>query len=372
MCIAPVFVSQEHGPSVEVGCRECWQCRKERVNDYVGRCIAEEKTSVQTVAVTLTYAGDGPHTQTLVYADVQLFLKRLRKNVGKVRYIVTGEYGSAKGRAHWHIILFLQERELLQSRCECKWKNYCHCDHVPTSILFNRRFIWSLWDHGISYIQRPDYGAFSYVLKYVLKDLNQEVRRTHLSMSKKPPLGFQYFMDLADTLVEQKITPTSPEYMFRDVFDRKGKRRRYLLRGRMRHMFIERWKARYVSHHKEQPPHTEFLVEMEDKWERERQDLIGVRKTDDFYKRPDPPKEQRVLVAQEVTITIWDNGNVDLNFANGDEWKCQNGLDAALVVNRTKWAQKRKRQLLEWIERSVPKKQDKRKPLGSRKNTNRL
>jgi len=36
-------------------CRKCWQCRDIRVDDLVGRCIAETNVSDQTLSVTLTY-----------------------------------------------------------------------------------------------------------------------------------------------------------------------------------------------------------------------------------------------------------------------------------------------------------------------------
>ena len=163
MCIAPVKLDD----GTEVGCRECWQCRKRRVNDYVGRCIAESKFSKKTYAVTLTYDGDqGVNAVTLIYKDVQNFLKRLRKK-HKCRYIVTGEYGSAKGRSHWHIILFFKD----------SWPE----------VTANKRVDWKYWTHGFSYFQEPDWKGFEYCLKYVLKDQTSRQSDSHLAMSKKPP-----------------------------------------------------------------------------------------------------------------------------------------------------------------------------------------
>ena len=79
-----------------MACRNCRQCRKNRVNDLVGRCIAEQTRSKQTYAITLTYKGDGPGTAYLRYEDVQKFVKRLRSEGYTVRYIVADEYGSVK------------------------------------------------------------------------------------------------------------------------------------------------------------------------------------------------------------------------------------------------------------------------------------
>ena len=45
--------------------------------------------------------------QTLLYPDVQKFLKRLRKAYrGKLRYFVAGEYGEKTARPHYHMILY--------------------------------------------------------------------------------------------------------------------------------------------------------------------------------------------------------------------------------------------------------------------------
>lgn len=49
--------------------------------------------------------------------DLQLFLKRLRKNVSKIssaplRYYAVGEYGPIHFRCHWHIILYFDDRKI--------------------------------------------------------------------------------------------------------------------------------------------------------------------------------------------------------------------------------------------------------------------
>lgn len=96
MCITPTTL-----PSGSVvPCRNCWQCRKDRVDDWIGRCIAESQFSTKVYSVTLTYREGTPNSATLVYSDVQKFLKLLRFDQYKVRYFCAGEYGTKKGRAH--------------------------------------------------------------------------------------------------------------------------------------------------------------------------------------------------------------------------------------------------------------------------------
>lgn len=226
MCLYPSTLNN----GLTVGCRICWQCHKERTDDLVGRCIAESHTSTQTLAVTLTYRGDIPNAAVLVYRDVQLLFKRLRADGIKLRYIVAGEYGSQNGRAHWHAVIFLQEGKL----------------DVP----FDRNLDWKYWPHGFSFFQKPGVAGIRYIMKYAVKDtIKGEVKKGHLAMSKKPPLGYQYLIDLALLHVEQGVTPRSPDYSFPEAFDRKGRRIKFKMRGRMLEMFLEAfsdaWKLKY-------------------------------------------------------------------------------------------------------------------------------
>lgn len=58
--------------------------------------------------LSLTYSDEFlPAGNTLVKRDLQLFMKRLRKERGDgVRFIACGEYGDTTLRPHYHIILF--------------------------------------------------------------------------------------------------------------------------------------------------------------------------------------------------------------------------------------------------------------------------
>jgi hypothetical protein len=203
------------------------------VNDLVGRCIAESRYSEKTYAVTLTYANDaGVNAVTLVYKDVQDFLKRLRKRYN-VRYIVAGEYGTAKGRAHWHIILFFK-------------------DDYP-EIKENVRVDWKYWHKGFSYFQQPDWKGFQYVLKYVLKDTDLDSADSHLAMSKKPPLGHEFFMDLAETHVEQAVIPRSFKYKVGGVRKDNGTEKVFMMQGKTRENFMAAFKMGWIEKYGKEP-----------------------------------------------------------------------------------------------------------------------
>ena len=314
MCIAPVKLDD----GTEVGCRECWQCRKRRVNDYVGRCIAESKFSKKTYAVTLTYDADqGVNAVTLIYKDVQDFLKRLRKK-HKCRYIVTGEYGSAKGRSHWHIILFFKD----------SWPE----------VTSNKRVDWKYWKHGFSYFQEPDWKGFEYCLKYVLKDQTSRQSDSHLAMSKKPPLGHEFFQQLAKQYVEQALVPQTYFYKFGDVRDYKNREKGFMMQGKTRENFMEtfvnEWEDKY-SHE----PLSELVTDYYD-------DITEIEYTDEeLYER---------LHYQPVKyVEPWIEGqgdgifkNIELVEATYDGipiayWDNKNKTGIHIVTENDEWHEKR-------------------------------
>ena len=246
---------------VEVACRECWQCRKRRVDDLVGRCIAESRFSKKTYAITLTYAqGAGVNAVTLVYKDVQDFLKRLRKKY-KCRYIVAGEYGSAKGRAHWHIVLFFKQN-CLKNKCEEKKECKCvpNVKNMP-QIRFKKenlpeneyRVDWKYWTKGFCYFQEPDWKGFEYALKYVLKNQDSRSADAHLAMSKKPLLGAEYFNWLADEYVRQGLAPQTYFYKFGDIRDYKNRDKSFMMTGRTKEKFMERFLERWLDRYDTDP-----------------------------------------------------------------------------------------------------------------------
>lgn len=236
MCIAPLTLPD----GTEVACHECWQCRERRINDWVGRNIAESKTSRWARAVTLTYgrsrAGDADHERAVVltYSDVQKWFKLLRRHGYPVRYFVTGEFGSTKGRAHWHVMLY-------------------GSGDMPEHALDDSLFIGAHWDHGYSFWTQPGPHAVRYNCKYIQKDMGDAERQGHLAMSKKPPLGAAYFARVAEQYVRQGLAPQDLSYRFPEVRRRKPDGSEevvdFMLTERSAELFLEqfirRWEATY-------------------------------------------------------------------------------------------------------------------------------
>ena len=257
MCLNPVKISDVGF----VACRECWQCRETKVDDWVGRCIAESKTARRSHVVTLTYGeerttGDIDHIRAavLTYSDVQKYFKYLRADGYPCRYFAVGEYGSLKGRAHWHIIVFWQ-------------------DTVPQHKT-RENFTQKHWPHGHSYWDKTSPEAIRYACKYLLKDPAEEHKQGFGPMvSKKPPLGHEYFARLADEHVRQGLAPQNLFYSFPDV-------RRIPAHARAKGAKILREKARPVQFHMTGKTAENFLSYFIARW----QEVYG----------DDPPRSEPV------------------------------------------------------------------------------
>ena len=263
MCIAPNQLPN----GFLTGCRNCWQCRERKILDWSGRCIAESKTTTACHSLTLTYgrgldgknAGEQSHERAtvLTYSDVQKYFKRLRKAGFPLSYFAVGEYGSKKGRAHWHVIVF--------------WHG-----PVPKHEL-RKNFIEPHWVHGWSYWDNVGPASVRYVCKYVQKDLEDAEAQGLLRMSKKPPLGARYFAERAQIYVEAGLAPQNLSYTFTEAKDRDGKLLKFMLGGRSAELFLEeyllRWRGFPPSGFAGPPscprgwhyPESELVQEFEDK-----------------------------------------------------------------------------------------------------------
>jgi hypothetical protein len=150
--------------------------------------------------VTLTYSDDFlPYGGTLVLRDFQLFLKRLRKRCGPVRFFHCGEYGDETKRPHYHALLFgfrPEDSELYSRSSEYS--------------LFTSPLLSSLWPFGHSTFGEVTFETAAYVARYVTKkitgsraaehyrwvdpDTGEVVQRQpeYCTMSRRPGIGMPW------------------------------------------------------------------------------------------------------------------------------------------------------------------------------------
>lgn len=225
MCIDPKStVWVKRGPKwvkVPKPCGDCWQCKENYVNDWVGRCLCESATSQVSVTLSLTFA---PPSNPLDFSHrvinpyhFQLFMKRLRKAGHKVRYLVAGEYGELRDRAHFHCILFFKKlKDQKASAPKLENRQAFAADHTiaqPLSRQMPQQDMCHIreWPHGHVV---ADWSCSEKSVRYCCEYLYQNGKKNSwFSMSKKPALGFDWFAEKAKRNIELSVMPSTFEYM---------------------------------------------------------------------------------------------------------------------------------------------------------------
>lgn len=134
-------------------CGKCHNCRINRKREWQSRLLLEAATAAFSSFVTLTIGfEDEKHHPVSTYLDkptCQRFIKRLREVVRPVaiRYLLVGEYGERKGRAHYHMLLFSSSP-------------------ISADVLANA------WQQGAIHIGDVQQESIDYCLAYVLKGPN--------------------------------------------------------------------------------------------------------------------------------------------------------------------------------------------------------
>lgn len=199
MCLRPKWIYKRgnykennyrgsQGDFYEIGtyskCGACEQCIAEKANNWVIRNYYEQKAHQKKCFLTLTYA-ETPYF--LVRKDLTDFIKRFRniinedyykrqkiakkqlneedykkwkaeneKNFIKTRLFYAGEYGTAKGRPHYHVIIYGWEDENAE---------YLGINK-KTSILYQSKIIQKAWGLGRTSYQKYNDHEIPYIALY--------------------------------------------------------------------------------------------------------------------------------------------------------------------------------------------------------------
>lgn len=224
------------------------------------------RTAVATHAVTLTYGRDGQEGSTtygdaeheravlLTYSDPQKLFKLLRRHGYRFRYLITGEYGSRKGRAHWHVLFFWQGEPPPGIELNKNWR----------FARFNKEGepVGEFWPYGHTFWAPPAYETFRYNVKYVLKEMGQGASEAQArkAQSKDPPLGYEYFRQLAHRYALEGLVPQDGVYTFPEAVRRNGERVEFRLRGASARLFAEAFEAAWRRLYGEAPELSEWLL----------------------------------------------------------------------------------------------------------------
>lgn len=200
-CISPVYVRKvmQHVP-----CGKCAFCVKKAIDSWCLRLSHEMEVSSSAFFITLTYDNEHlPSGQELSKQDLCLFIKKLRHRNPGIRYFAIGEYGSEKGRPHYHAVIFnLIDLDLITA----SWT-----DSSGTPL-----------GHVVG--DRATMGRIRYMVEYMaLPQVSNGKAKAFRVMSRRPGIGSSYIAKWkgfhkarSDSVVYQFSTPNAMPRYYKD------------------------------------------------------------------------------------------------------------------------------------------------------------
>lgn len=165
-----------------------------------------------------------PEGGSLVKADFQKFMKRLRKKFKgiKIRYFHCGEYGEQLKRPHHHACIFN-----FDFRDKIRYKGEGDTTQYISETLFN------LWPFGFHTIGRVTFDSAAYVARYITKKISGEMAEGHygnktpeyVTMSRRPGIGRDWIEKFKndiypnDKVVVRGKFPCKPPKYYDQIFD---------------------------------------------------------------------------------------------------------------------------------------------------------
>lgn len=243
MCTNKLLLERPDREPFLVSCRKCMECVRHRKRTYVGRALSEMQMCDDAYSCTLTYGRDGQyrlvsrdeieagawdrdhrHAGDLHYEDPQLWMRRLRHQAVpvdrsrpvKIRFLTAGEFGSARGRAHWHSVVFIWNGIIPNLEL------YTRYDHaaVTAEQAIERGLRYKrpkqLWNDGFSWWEPADSLSISYCVKYITKAATDPLAKSIVHGSAG--LGREFYRGLAAQYVRAGLSPQDLIYQVPDHF----------------------------------------------------------------------------------------------------------------------------------------------------------
>lgn len=145
-------------------CGNCLLCREEYARQTAVRITHESTLWEKNAFLTLTYSDQHlPWHGGLEYKHLVLFWKRLRKQIGKLRYYAVGEYGDKTQRPHYHACIFghdfTDDRIILRDTPHLLWTS-------PA--------LQAAWGLGNVSVGTLNFATARYTAQYVVKKLRKK------------------------------------------------------------------------------------------------------------------------------------------------------------------------------------------------------
>lgn len=179
-CISPIYVRKV---GQFVPCGKCGFCVKKAIEAWCLRIYHEIEYSSSAYFLTLTYSDEHlPKDGQLVKEDLQLFFRLLRRKNPGIRYFAVGEYGTEKGRPHYHAVVF----------------NLVDLDLVTNT-----------WNKGFVTGSQAYMGRIRYMVSYMAlpNDSDTHTIKPFRIMSRRPGIGSGYLDKKKDDFTVDEKTP---------------------------------------------------------------------------------------------------------------------------------------------------------------------
>lgn len=221
---------------IQIPCNCCTSCRLDYSRQWANRCMLELEYHKSAYFVTLTYddfhvpidyysddQGEAFPSMTLRKRDLQLFMKRLRKQFGDgIRFFAAGEYGSDTFRPHYHLIIFGLELNDLEVYKQQRGFIY-----------YNSKSLQNIWSENVGSNRCPEYVPYGYAVvapvtwetcaytaRYVMKKLKGPSAEFYdrfaleppfTLMSRNPGIAHQWYIDHPDFNDYDYINISTPQ-----------------------------------------------------------------------------------------------------------------------------------------------------------------
>ena len=189
-----------------IPCGNCIGCRIDKARDWSIRICHEASMSSSAYFVTLTYDEEHFGNDVSVHKSVVTqFIKDLRNyfyyksGTKNIKFFASGEYGSASGRKHYHLILFnVPLDDLVVSGCRAG------------NVYYESKTLTDIWSNGMVKIGLVNVTTAEYVARYTLKKYGKDdmskynLESPFILMSNRPAIGYNWIKANADLVYAEK------------------------------------------------------------------------------------------------------------------------------------------------------------------------
>jgi hypothetical protein len=201
-CTSP-WTHKVNETQILLPCGHCRACRIAKSREWYVRLWHELSYSDRSIFITLSYADENlPKDFQIHKEELQLFIKRLRRRVPKIKYYGCGEYGDEKQRPHYHAIIF--GVDITNHKYYRRWNHKTN----KYALVATEGPCYDSWDKGEVILGFVEKDSLRYTTDYIHKKLSgpsaEEDGRIQPFSLKSNGLGKQFALDNEEVIRNQQ------------------------------------------------------------------------------------------------------------------------------------------------------------------------